>query len=75
MAQLQPVEQRTLRVRDLHARRDLGVFRSSFSARVGPTDARIFKFTPVETAPLGATGKMLKTKLREQLMDYKLPGL
>jgi hypothetical protein len=24
---------------------------------------------------LGATGKMLKTKLREQLVDYKLPGL
>ncbi len=29
----------------------------------------------VETIPLGATGKMLKTKLREQLADYRLPGL
>ena len=27
----------------------------------------------VESIPLGATGKMLKTKLREQLKDYKLP--
>jgi fatty-acyl-CoA synthase len=24
---------------------------------------------------LGATGKMLKTRLREQLKDYRLPGL
>jgi fatty-acyl-CoA synthase len=29
----------------------------------------------VEAIPLGATGKMLKTKLREQLADYKLPEL
>ena len=29
----------------------------------------------VETIPLGATGKMLKTKLREQLHGYRLPGL
>ena len=29
----------------------------------------------VEAIPLGATGKMLKTKLREQLTDYKLPGM
>ena len=29
----------------------------------------------VEAIPLGATGKMLKTKLREQLAGYKLPGL
>ncbi|MEY4675882.1 MAG: hypothetical protein RLZZ470_389, partial [Pseudomonadota bacterium] len=27
----------------------------------------------VDTIPLGATGKMLKTRLREQLADYKLP--
>jgi fatty-acyl-CoA synthase len=27
----------------------------------------------VEAIPLGATGKMLKTRLREQLVDYKLP--
>ena len=29
----------------------------------------------VDAIPLGATGKMLKTKIREQLADYKLPGL
>jgi len=29
----------------------------------------------VEAIPLGATGKMLKTKLRELLSDYALPGL
>jgi fatty-acyl-CoA synthase len=28
----------------------------------------------VDAIPLGATGKMLKTKLREMLKDYKLPG-
>ncbi|MFM8692026.1 MAG: 3-(methylthio)propionyl-CoA ligase [Limnohabitans sp.] len=28
----------------------------------------------VEAIPLGATGKMLKTRLREQLKDYMLPG-
>ena len=28
----------------------------------------------VEAIPIGATGKMLKTKLREQLKDYKLPS-
>ncbi|MCX8006071.1 MAG: AMP-binding protein, partial [Burkholderiaceae bacterium] len=27
----------------------------------------------VDSIPLGATGKMLKTKLREQFRDYKLP--
>jgi 3-(methylthio)propionyl---CoA ligase len=29
----------------------------------------------LEAIPLGATGKILKTKLREQLKGYKLPGL
>ncbi len=29
----------------------------------------------VESIPLGATGKILKNKLREALKDYKLPGL
>ena len=29
----------------------------------------------VDAIPLGATGKMLQTKLREQLAGYKLPGL
>jgi fatty-acyl-CoA synthase len=28
----------------------------------------------VDAIPLGATGKMLKTRLREMLKDYKLPG-
>jgi len=28
----------------------------------------------VEAIPIGATGKILKTKLREQLKDYKLPA-
>ncbi|MNT96691.1 Long-chain-fatty-acid--CoA ligase [compost metagenome] len=28
----------------------------------------------LDAIPLGATGKMLKTKLREQLKDYKLPS-
>ncbi|AVO48173.1 long-chain fatty acid--CoA ligase [Melaminivora suipulveris] len=29
----------------------------------------------VDAIPLGATGKMLKTRLREQLAGYKLPGV
>ena len=29
----------------------------------------------VDAIPLGATGKMLKTRLRDQLKDYKLPGV
>ena len=29
----------------------------------------------VESIPLGATGKMLKTGLREQLRDYRLPDV
>ncbi len=29
----------------------------------------------VDAIPLGATGKMLKTRLREELKDYKLPGV
>jgi fatty-acyl-CoA synthase len=28
----------------------------------------------VESIPLGATGKILKTRLREQLKDYRLPA-
>ena len=43
------------------------------------TKARVAKWwTPddvvfVDAIPLGATGKMLKNKLREQFRDYKLP--
>jgi fatty-acyl-CoA synthase len=29
----------------------------------------------VDAIPLGATGKILKTRLREQFKDYRLPGL
>ncbi|QHE88989.1 3-(methylthio)propionyl-CoA ligase [Hydrogenophaga sp. BPS33] len=29
----------------------------------------------VETIPIGATGKMLKASIREQLKDYRIPGL
>ncbi|GKT26946.1 fatty-acid--CoA ligase [Acidovorax sp. SUPP3334] len=29
----------------------------------------------VDAIPIGATGKMLKAKLREQLKDYRLPGV
>ncbi len=29
----------------------------------------------VDSIPLGATGKILKTRLREQFADYRLPGL
>jgi len=29
----------------------------------------------VDAIPLGATGKMLKTRLREQLKDYVLPTI
>ena len=29
----------------------------------------------VDSIPLGATGKMLKTRLREDMKDYRLPGL
>jgi fatty-acyl-CoA synthase len=29
----------------------------------------------VDAIPLGGTGKMLKTRLREQLADYVLPSL
>jgi len=43
-------------------------------------DGKVAKFwTPddvvfVEAIPLGATGKMLKNRLREQFRDYRLPG-
>ena len=36
-----------MRVRDLHARKDLGLANSTFTTIVGPKDAKIFKFTPV----------------------------
>eukprot|EP00937_MAST-01D_sp_MAST-1D-sp2_P005850 g5850.t1 len=36
-----------MRVRDLHARKDLGLANSTFTTIVAPKDAKIFKFTPV----------------------------
>jgi 3-(methylthio)propionyl---CoA ligase len=36
-------------------------------------DERPIDVVFVETMPLGATGKILKTRLREQLEDYRLP--
>ena len=29
---------------------------------------------PLEAFPIGGTGKVLKTELREQFKDYRLPG-
>lgn len=42
-----------MRVRDLFARKELGLFIDSFTTTVGPNDAAIFKFTPVLPAPGG----------------------
>ena len=41
-------------------------------AGVGSNLLKHFQFT-VDAIPLGATGKMLKAKLREQFKDYRLP--
>ena len=38
----------------------------------GGTDAQA-RVVAVDAIPLGATGKILKTRLREQLKDYALP--
>jgi len=38
----------------------------------GGTDAQA-RVVAVDAIPLGATGKILKTRLREQLKDYVLP--
>ncbi|MGA0572627.1 3-(methylthio)propionyl-CoA ligase [Variovorax sp. VNK109] len=47
----------------------IGFFEGKTVAKWQIPDDIIF----VEAIPLGATGKMLKTKLREQLKDYTLP--
>lgn len=39
----------------------------------GGTDAQA-RVVAVDAIPLGATGKILKTRLREQLKDYVLPA-
>ena len=51
------------------AREDLLKFYEGKIAKWQIPDDVVF----VEAIPLGATGKMLKTRLREQLKDYRLP--
>jgi acyl-CoA synthetase (AMP-forming)/AMP-acid ligase II len=51
-------------------RDELLAFYSGKTAKWQVPDDVVF----VEAIPLGATGKILKTRLREQLRDYKLPG-
>ena len=53
------------------SRDDLLAFYEGKTAKWQIPDDVVF----VDAIPLGATGKMLKTKLREQLAGYKLPGL
>ena len=53
------------------SREDLLKFYEGKTAKWQIPDDVVF----VEAIPLGATGKMLKTRLREQLQDYVLPGL
>ena len=52
------------------AREDLLKFYEGKIAKWQIPDDVVF----VDAIPLGATGKMLKTRLREQLADYKLPA-
>ena len=49
---------------------DLLAFYQGKMAKWQIPDAVVF----VDAIPLGATGKMLKTRLREELKDYKLPS-
>jgi acyl-CoA synthetase (AMP-forming)/AMP-acid ligase II len=51
------------------SREDLLKFYEGKTAKWQIPDDVVF----VEAIPIGATGKMLKTKLREQLADYVLP--
>ena len=53
------------------SREDLLAFYDGKVAKWQVPDDVIF----VDSIPLGATGKMLKTRLREQLKDYRLPGV
>ncbi len=52
-------------------REDLLAFYEGKTAKWQIPDDVVF----MDAIPLGATGKMLKTKLREQLKDYRLPSL
>ena len=51
------------------SREDLLKFYEGKTAKWQIPDDVVF----VDAIPIGATGKMLKTKLREQLADYVLP--
>jgi fatty-acyl-CoA synthase len=53
------------------SREELIVFYEGKTAKWQIPDDVVF----VDAIPLGGTGKMLKTKLREQLSEYVLPGL
>ena len=53
------------------SREDLLKFYEGKTAKWQIPDDVVF----VEAIPIGATGKILKTKLRELLKDYKLPTL
>ena len=55
----------------LLAREELLQFYEGKTARWQVPDDVVF----VDAIPIGATGKMLKMKLREQLQDYVLPGV
>ena len=57
--------------RHAYSREELLAFYEGKTAKWQIPDDVVF----VDAIPLGATGKMLKTRLREQLADYKLPGL
>jgi len=42
-----------VRIRDIFERRDVGLFRNSFTAAVPGHDAKIYKFTPLGPGPQG----------------------
>lgn len=66
-----PIVAITLRPDAKVTREELLAFYEGKTAKWQIPDDVVF----VDAIPLGATGKMLKTKLREQLKDYKLPSL
>ncbi|MCK7493879.1 MAG: hypothetical protein MZW92_23230 [Comamonadaceae bacterium] len=56
--------------RRAHARTSCSTFYEGKIAKWWTPDDVVF----VDAIPLGATGKMQKNKLREQLRDYRLPA-
>ena len=66
-----PIVAITLRPDAKLTREELLAFYEGKTAKWQIPDDVVF----MDAIPLGATGKMLKTRLREQLKDYKLPGL